>query len=331
MHATQRPFTPNIGRRLLMASLALGSLASGAVLADNYPSRPINMVVGYPPGGSNDMVARIIAPKLAEVLKGTVVVENKAGAGGTIGASHVINSKPDGYTLFLTSVSPVVLSPQTMSKQPFDAVKDFAPVNMVGQTPEAIATGPALKVKSLKELLDHASKNAITLSSSGTGGLPHLTIELLKKASGANITHVPYKGAGPAVTDTLAGHVDGIVMDIPPLYPLIKDGRLNALAVTSAARVSFLPDLPTAQEVLKDFNVVNWVGVFAPAGTPQAVLDRLNDGLKKVVADPAVQQQLTNIAVVPETMENPAAFSRFFAQEYSRWGTVLKEANVQLN
>ncbi|WP_158238279.1 Bug family tripartite tricarboxylate transporter substrate binding protein [Pollutimonas nitritireducens] len=300
-------------------------------MAEKFPSRPVTMVVGYPPGGSNDIVARIVAPALGEALGTTIVVENRAGAGGIIGAGHVAKAKPDGYTVLLSSVSPVVLTPQTMTKAPFDSMKDLTAINTVGLTPEAIAIGPTLKVKSLKELLDLARSKQITLSSSGAGGLPHLTIELLKQASKGNIVHVPYKGAGPAVTDTLAGHVDGIVMDLPPLYALIKDGRLNALAVTSEDRVSFLADVPTAREVLPNFNVVNWIGVFAPAGTPADVLTQIDEAIKKTIARPDVKKQLENVAVVPSVLAGPEAFQSFFATEYKRWGAVLKEADVAMS
>lgn len=313
-----------------LAMLFALPLFSAGALGQAFPTQPITMVVGYPPGGSNDIVARIVAKPLGDALGTTVVVENKAGASGTIGAHHVAKSKPDGYTVLLSSVSPVVLSPQTMPQPPFDSVKDFTPINTVGLTPEAIATGPALKVKTLQELLDHAKTNTVTLSSSGAGGLPHLTIELLKSSSKGNITHVPYKGAGPAVTDTLAGHVDGIVMDLPPLYSLIKDGRLNALAVTSAERVGFLSEVPTAQEALPDFNVVNWVGLFAPAGTPADVVARYDAAIKKVIAQPEVRKQLENVAVVPSVMDTPDAFKKFFATEFERWGNVIKQAGLQM-
>lgn len=327
------PNTTRIPRRVAIRTLAGALLALTPLtyaLAQGFPSQPITMVVGYPPGGSNDIVARLISKPLGDALGTTIVVENKAGANGTIGAQFVAKAKPDGYTILLSSVSPVVLSPQTMAKPPFDSVKDFTPINTVGLTPEAIATGPALKVKSLKELLEHAKKNSVTLSSSGSGGLPHLTIELLKTASGGNITHVPYKGGGPAVTDTLAGHVDGIVMDLPPLYSLIKEGRLNALAVTSADRVSFLSEVPTAREELPNFNVVNWVGIFAPAGTPPEVVARYDAAIKEVVKLPEIRAQLEKVAVVSSVMDDPAAFQKFFKEEFERWGKVIKDAGLSM-
>ena len=317
-------------QRLGYVVLALAPLAATPALAQQFPSQPITMIVGYPPGGSNDIVARLVSKPLADELGTTIVVENRAGASGTIGVQHMVRSKPDGYTILLSSASPVVLSPQTMAQPPFDSLKDFIPINTVGMTPEAIATGPALKVNNLKELLDTAKTKPVTLSSSGAGGLPHLTIELLKSTSNSNITHVPYKGAGPAVTDTLAGHVDGIVMDLPPLYSLIQDGKLKALAVTSAERVSFLADVPTAQEELPNFNVVNWVGIFAPVGTPAEVIERYDAAIKKVLEQPELRAQLENVAVVPSVMESPAAFQTFFQGEFERWGTVIKDAGLSM-
>lgn len=316
-------------RRIACAMAALIPLmAVGAARADDFPSHPIRLIVGYPPGGSNDIMARIIAPHLSEELHTSVVVENRAGASGVIGADAVAKAAPDGYTLLASSVSPIIITPQTMAKPPFDTLHDFTAINTVGLTPEAIAVNPTLKVKTLNELLALARTRQVTLASSGTGGLPHLTIELLKKMAG-NIVHVPYKGAGPAASDTLAGHVDGIVMDLPPLYPLIKEGRLHALAVTSDKRVSFLADIPTAQEELPNFSVVNWLGIFAPANTPAAVVDKINAALRKVVARDDVKAQFASVAVVPSILASPAAFQKFVGEEYARWGKVVKDANIR--
>jgi len=312
--------------RLLLASIALA--AASQACAQAWPSKPIRMIVGFTPGGSNDIVARIIAPPLAEALGATVTVENRPGASGAIGADAVAKAAPDGYTLLAASASPVVITPHTLPKIPFNTLTDFAPINTVGLTPEAIATGPKLNVGSLKELLALAATKEVSLSSSGNGGLPHLTIELLIQASRGKIVHVPYKGAAPAITDTLGGHVDGIVMDLPPLFPLIQGGKLKALAMTSEKRFDLLPALPTAQEVLPGFNVTNWMGVFAPAGTPPAVVERLNDALRKVVARDDVKAQLLAAAVVPSLMASPDAFRKFVAEEFRRWGRLVKEKNI---
>ena len=328
MHANLLRRGRALARRSLLVAGFAALLVPGLAAAQDYPTRPIKLIVGYPPGGSNDIVARIIAPRLGEVLGTTVVVENRAGVSGVIGADAVAKSAPDGYTLLAASASPVVITPHTIARIPFQTLTDFTPINTVGTTPEAIAVAPSLGVNSLKELLALSRTRQVSLSSSGTGGLPHLTIELLIQASKGNIVHVPYKGAGPAVTDTLAGHVNGIVMDVPPLYPMIQDGRLKALAVTSDKRVEFLPAVPTAQEELPGFNVSNWVGVFAPAKTPKAVVDKLNAALVKVVAREDVRAQLLKVAVVPSTMASPAAFQKFVGEEFERWGRLVKEKNI---
>jgi tripartite-type tricarboxylate transporter receptor subunit TctC len=318
---THKPFLAAVAAALLLpaASFAQSSYAAG---------KTIKLVVGYTAGGSNDIIARIVAPRLGEVLGATVVVENKPGASGAIGADYVAKSQPDGLTLLAASASPVVITPHTLQKVAFNTLTDFAPINTIGLTPEAIAVGPKLKVKNLKELLDLAKIQEVSLSSSGTGGLPHLTIELLTQASKGRIVHVPYKGAAPAITDTLGAHVDGIVMDLPPLFPLIQEGRLQALAVTSDKRFELLPNLPTAQEELPGFSVTNWMGVFAPAKTPKAVVDQLDAALKKVVAREDVKAQLLKNAVVPSVMASPDAFTKFVAQEFNRWGKLVKEKNI---
>ncbi len=328
MTSTSQRRGQGFARRSLLALGLAAACAPGLVSAQDFPNKPIKLVVGYPPGGSNDIVARIVAPRLGEELGTTVVVENKAGVSGAIGADFVAKSAADGYTLLLASASPVVITPHTIPKVPFNTLTDFTAINTVGLTPEAIAVSPSLGVKDLKELLALARTRQVSLSSSGTGGLPHLTIELLMQAAKGKIVHVPYKGAGPAVTDTLAGHVNGIVMDVPPLFPLFQDGRLQPLAVTSAKRVEFLPNVPTAQEELPGFDVTNWVGVFGPAKLPAAVTARLNAALTKVVAREDVRAQLIKVAVVPSSMANPAAFQQFVAAEYGRWGKLVKEKNI---
>lgn len=317
-------------RTLLLPVLALlaAALCGGPALAQAWPSKPIRLIVGYTPGGSNDIVARIIAPRLGEALNTTVVVENRPGASGALGADHVAKSAPDGYTLLAASASPVVITPHTLARIPFNTLTDFAPINTVGLTPEAVAVGPRLAVTSLKELLAVARTRQVSLSSSGNGGLPHLTIELLTQASRGNIVHVPYKGAAPATADTLAGHVDGIVMDLPPLFALIQEGKLTALAVTSEKRFDMLPSVPTAQEELPGFTVTNWMGVFAPARTPRAVVDAINGALVKIVARDDVKAQLLKAAVVPSVMASPDVFQAFVAQEFQRWGKLVKEKNI---
>jgi tripartite-type tricarboxylate transporter receptor subunit TctC len=316
--------------RRYAAALVLLLASAASAFAQDYPTKPIKIVVGFPPGGSNDIVARIVAPKLGEILGQPVVVENKPGANATIGTDFVAKSAPDGYTLLLASASPLVITPHTFAKIPYDTLKDFAGITTVGVTPEAIAVNPSVPVKNLKELVELARTRDVTLSSSGNGGMPHLAIELFKDVSKGRVVHVPYKGAGPAVTDTLGGHVDGIVMDLPPLFTQIKEGKLRLLAITSDQRAEALPDGPTSVEQgFPTFVAVNWVGVLAPARTPRAVIDRLHAALLKVVADPGVRDALLKSAVGPSTMKSPADFQAFLQKEFDRWGKVARDSNAK--
>lgn len=321
-----------VGAGMGVAWLSTSALWGTAHAQPAYPTKPIKLVVGYPPGGSNDIVARIVAPALGAILGQQVLVENKPGANGTMGAAQVSKSPADGYTLLLSSASPLVIAPHLLSKSPFDVNQDFIAINTVGLTPEAIAVGPSLSVKNFQELLELAKKQDVTISSSGNGGLPHLTIELLKQASKGRITHVPYKGAGPAVTDTIAGHVNAVTMDLPALITFIRDGRLKALAVTSDSRVDFLPDIPTAQEQgLPSFSAVNWLGIFAPSGTSRPIVDKLHSALKQVVADAQVREQLTRAAVVPHSSASPQSFQSFLAKENDRWGRIARESGAKMD
>ncbi len=320
-----------LGAALGAAWLSTGAMWATAHAQTTYPTKPIKLIVGYPPGGSNDIVARIVAPALGTLLGQQVLVENKPGASGTMGAAQVAKSPADGYTLLLSSASPLVIAPHLLAKSPFDVNQDFIAINSVGLTPEAIAVGPSLPVKNFQELLELAKKQDVTISSSGNGGLPHLTIELLKQASKGRISHVPYKGAGPAVSDTLAGHVHAVTMDLPALISFIRDGRLKALAVTSDSRVDFLPDVPTAQEQgLPSFSAVNWLGIFAPAATPRPIVDKLHAALKQVVADTQVREQLHRAAVVPNSSASPQSFQAFLAKENDRWGRIARESGAKM-
>ncbi len=317
MHPLHSP----IRRALLTGLLALAAPAAMA-------QTTTRLVVGYPPGGSNDVVARILAPRLATELGVNVVVENRAGANGTVGAGSVAKADPDGQTLLVVSSSPLVIVPHVM-KLPYDTLQHFAPVGQVGFTPEAVGVSPRLGLSSLGQLLDRAKTQDVRFSSSGNGGLPHLTIELLKAATKSRIVHVPYKGGGPAVTDAIAGHVEAVVMDLSALMPHFKAGTLRPLAVTTAQRDEFLPDVPTAAELgWPSVNAANWIGLFAPAKTPADVVARLHAALGRVLAQPEVAQQLRAAALAPVSSPSPAAFTQFVAREHARWGQVVRDAKV---
>ena len=314
----------------LALSAATTLWVAPSATAQDFSAKPITLVVGFPAGGSNDIVARLVAPHLSEALKTSVIIEIKAGASGTIAAGSVVRSAPDGHTLLVSSLSPTVVTPQTMRKPPYDPRVDLIPINMLGFTPETIAVGPTLpNVKTLAELIALAQTREITMSSAGVGGFPHLAIELLTIATKGRFVHVPYKGATPAVADTAAGHVDATMMDTPPLLGLIKEGRLTALAVSSEKRLSVLPEVPTAQETVPGFTAISWIGLFAPAKTPEAVIRRINEALTLTLKKPDVIAQLEKVALPSGLMASTEEFQKFVGTEYVRWGEVLKQAKIE--
>ena len=315
---------------LCAALLLAGSMMLSKAVAQDYPNKPVTLVVSYPPGGSNDLTARAIAPALGEALGATIVIENKPGAAGMISGTYVSRAAPDGYMILLGSLSPIIVSPQAAKTPPFNTPVDFRAINRVGSTPLGIAMGPTLpNVKTIADLIAVSRTRDVTLSSAGTGGVSHLTIELLQVASKGRLVHVPYKGAGPAVTDTVAGHVDGIVMDISPLMPMMADGRLKGIAVTSAERMSFVPDLAPVGEYLPGFSAVNWLGLFVPVKTPEPIVAKINTAIIKTIARTDVRTKLEAAGIMPSSMENPAAFQAYVNEEYARWGKILQDAKIE--
>ena len=312
----------------LGASMACLSLS---VQAQDYPSRAITMVVGFPPGGSNDMVARIFAPKVSDILGVPVIVLNKAGSNALIGTEFVVRAPPDGYTITLASASPLAISPHTYANMPFDTLKDLVGITTVAQTPELLSIHPSVPANNLQELIALSKTRQVTISSSGNGGLPHLAIELLRIAAGeGQIVHVPYKGAGPAIADLLGAHVDGIVVDLAPQYPFVQDGRLRALAVTNTTRASLLPDVKTSVEQgLPSLLAVNWFSVMAPAKTPKPVIDRLYAAFVSAARDPELVESLRKIGVEPFLQPSPEAFAAFMRSETERWGQVAKASGAR--
>ncbi len=313
---------------VLALCCALFPLPSGA---QDYPHKPITLVVGYTPGGSNDVVARIVGPKMGEILGQPVVIENRPGANATMATHYVAKSAPDGYTLMVTGTGPMAIGLATFPSLPYDPLKDFALVNTAGLTPEVLALHPAVPAKTLKELVALSKTKQVSLSSSGSGGLPHLAIELLKNVSKGDFLHVPYKGAAPAITDTIAGHVNGVIMDLPPLMPQIKQGKLRAIAVANRQRISLLPEVATSGEQgYADVQAVNWFGVIAPRGTPAAVVAKLNDVLMKTVAQAQVKEKFVSVGVDSFTQASPEGFRKFLEEEITRWVKIARDAGAKV-
>ena len=311
---------------------ACTAMPCAAVYAQTYPTKPIRLVVGFPPGGSNDIVARQLSPRLGQLLGVQVIVENRPGANATVGTDYVAKSAPDGYTLTLGSASPLAISVFTYPNIPYDTLRDLAPITTVASTPEMIATHPSLPVRNLKELVTLAKQQPgkLNFASSGNGGLPHLAIELFRKLGAVNIVHVPYKGAGPALTDLMGGHVHAMIVDVPVLAPGVKSGKLRGIAVTAEKRTPLLPDLATAPEQgMPGLIAVNWFAIMAPAKTPKTVVDRLHEAIVKAATAPDMKQQFDTIGVEAFVQQSPEAFANFLRNDLVRWGRVAKESGAR--
>ena len=305
---------------------------SGAVMAQSdYPNRPLRLVVTVPPGGAADFIARLVGGKLSESLGQPVLVENRGGAGGTIAADAVAKAAPDGYTVLQNSITTHGVGPHLYSKLPYDPVKDFTPVSGLALLPLIMAVNADLPVKSVAELVAHAKANNLNFASSGNGGAPHMAAELFKSVTGAPLTHVPYKGSGPAVADLVGGRVQ-IMFDAPPsLIAHIRSGKLRVLAAASESRNRLLPEAPTFAELgYPKVSVSLWYGLLAPAGTPSAAIGRLNSEVNKIVQSPEVRDRLLAQGAEPMT-GTPQAFGEFMRAEMAKWAPVVKQAGVKLD
>lgn len=325
------PHAPVLRRREWIAFTAafMAAPALAQAQAQQYPSsKPIRLLNGFAAGGGSDIVVRLVAPALGAELKATMIVENKTGASGMIAADHVAKSAPDGYTLLVTPGSAVMIAPQTSPKPPFDALTDLVPINTIGGSPLVISVHPSLGVRTLKDLVALSRTRKISMASAGTGTMTHLVIELLIKSTGDNFTHVAYKGSSPGIVDAIGGHVDGIVSDISSAMQHFNEGRLIPLAVTSAQRFDQLPNVPTANDTLPGLTAVSWTCAFAPAKTPQAILDKLSDAIVRVVARDDISASLKQNGLIPVTYRDPAAFRTFVAEEYARWGKLIREKHI---
>lgn len=323
-----KPLTALLGYACLSAAFTIPFLC-GAVVAQGYPSKPVRLVVGAAAGGPTDVVSRNLTPKLAESLGQPVLVDNRGGAGGVIGTEFVAKAPPDGYTLGMVFISHAT-NPTLVAKLPYDTLKDFAPVTLVAYQTTVLVRHPSLPVNSVKELIALAKAQPGKLSYAGdTGSAAHLAGELFKFMTGTNIVHVSYKGNAPALIDTLAGHIPFMFNAINTCLPLVKAGRLKALAVTSAQRSSLAPELPTMNESgLPGFEVTPWYGVVAPARTPKEAIGRLNSDIVKVLRMPDLKERLSSqgTEVVGGT---PEQFDRYIREEISKWDKVLTAAGLR--
>lgn len=320
-------------RNHTLLAIALAGCVSLPALAQNYPAKPIRLMVGFAPGGGTDIVARVLAQKLSESWGQQVVVENRAGATGTIAADFVAKSAPDGYTLLMGHVNSNAIAPTLFKKLPYDAVKDFASVTYVGYVPNVLTVHPSLPTKNVKDLIALAKTRAgeLTCASSGTGSTQHLALEMFMTLTGTKIIHVPYKGSGQAIVDLVAGQVQMNFDTMPPVLDHIRANRLRALAVTTPKRADQLPNVPTFVETgLKGFEMTNWYGVVAPAAVPRDIINRINADLNKALADPTVRKRLADVGteIGGGTAES---FDAFIKTEIVKYTKLVKAANVQLD
>jgi tripartite-type tricarboxylate transporter receptor subunit TctC len=313
------------------AAIAAFSFTAGIAGAQNYPVKPVRIVVPFAPGGSTDILARIVAQRLTESWGQQVIVDNRAGGGTVIGTDLVAKSPPDGYTMLMVSTS-TTTTPALMAKLPYDPLRDLAPVIHLVFTPNVLVVHPSLPAKSVGELiaLAKARPGQVAFGSGGIGTSPHLTGEILRLRSGVSMVHVPYKGGGPANIALMSGEISWMFVAILPTLPHIQTGRLRALAVSSARRTAVLPDMPPVAETLPGFDSSPWTGVSVPGGTPRELIARINRDIAKVLQAPDSHERLTKAGndVVANT---PEEFAKFFRGEVETWGKVIREAGIKLH
>jgi tripartite-type tricarboxylate transporter receptor subunit TctC len=317
----------SLGALALLACFAAGAQAQG------YPNRPVTLVVPFPPGGGTDTGARIVAQKLSTKWGQPVLIENRGGAAGQVGADLVAKARPDGYTLLVGNIGTQSINPVLYKKLPYDPDTAFAPVSLLAELPLAMMINPQVPAKTAKEFIALAKgqPGKLSYSTSGAGSGPHLAAEMFKEATGTYILHVPYRGGGPALTDLLAGHVQLSFLTVLEASGHIKAGRLRALAVTSGKRVAALADVPTLGEsVLPGFNSISWIGVLAPAATPRDIVEKLSADVREALLADDVKGKLTELGAIPMGM-TPAQFGQLIANDRSRYSRIIKERGITLD
>jgi tripartite-type tricarboxylate transporter receptor subunit TctC len=313
---------------VLVALCAVAPVAAYA--ADAWPTRPVRMIVAYPPGGGTDIVGRVMAQKLTETLGHTVVIDNRGGASGNIGSELAARANPDGYTLLMGNVAPNAINVSLFKKLAFDPVKDFTPVSLVAITPNILVVNPTVPVKTVKDLvaLAKAKPGVLNFPSAGVGSSSHLAGELLKILAKVDMVHVPYKGGGPALVDTISGQMQLMFATMPAAMPHVKSGKVRPIAVTTEKRSQTMPELPTIGESVKGYEASTWYGLLAPAGTPAAIVTRLHQDTVKILAMPDMREKLGAQGIEP-VGGTPAEFGAYIKSEISKWGRVIREAGIK--
>lgn len=316
--------------KLVIAGVVV--LGPAVVFAQGYPARTVRVIVPFPAGGGSDILARTVAEKLSAGLGQQFIVDNRSGAGGTLGTELATKASPDGYTLIFNSSSALVIGPNLVRKPPYDPLRDLAPITRVASAPNVLVVHPSLPATSVKALLALAKTRPgeINFASNGTGTLSHLTVELFKLRGGVNMLHVPYKGGAPAVIDTMAGHTSALFAAFPTVSTQVRAGRLRALAVSSAKRAAVAPELPTVAETLPGFESSQWWGLFGPAGLPADVVGKLNAEMQKVLANEEVKKRMAADAAEP-IGGTPAECLEFMRADFEKWRRVISDAGLRRN
>ena len=317
-----------IARWSALLLCCLGALPS---YAQTYPARAVRMIVPFPPGGPNDILARVVSQKMSESLGQQIIVDNRGGAGGIIGTEAGAKAAPDGYTLLLSGTAALSINPSLHAKLPYDPVKDFAPISLLATAPSILIVHPTLPVKTVKEFVALAKKRPgqLNYASAGVGTPPHLAGELFKSMAGIDITHVPYKGGGPALTDLLAGQVELYFSGISSAIPLIREGRVKAIAVTSAKRSSVMPDMPTiAESGLPGYEVGNWYAILGPAGLPRDIVSRINTEIVKALKSQDTHKRVLELGADP-VGSSPEQLASYMKAEIAKWAKVIKAAGIK--
>ncbi|MBD9667777.1 tripartite-type tricarboxylate transporter receptor subunit TctC [Variovorax beijingensis] len=321
-------------RKMFMLAAACLLAAASAVHADpaSYPAKPVRLIVPFAPGGSTDVLARLLAAALAPELGQPVIVENKAGAGGNIGGDYVAKSAPDGYTLLIAAAGPTVINPSLYARMPYDPAKDLRPVTLLIQEPNLMAINPKIPAKTVPEFIAYAKSRPkeVSFGSAGNGSPSHLAGEWFNQLTGTTMVHVPYKGTGPAMNDLLAGQIAMMIDNMPALWPHVQSGRLRALAVSTDKRATAAPDVPTISESVKGFSFGAWKGLMVPAATPTAIVERLHAATTKALEKPELRHRLAALGAEP-VGNTPAQFAELIKADTASWAALVKSTGTKLD
>ena len=317
-------------RIVFLAVLCLG-IGAGNAASQNFPSRSARIVVGFAAGGATDVTARLLAMELGKLWSQQVVVDNRPGASGMIGAEMVAKAAPDGYTLLISPQTSIVVAPLLFKKVAYDSIRDFATVSVVGSTPQLLLIHPSLPPKTFREFAAFVKANEKNLSfgSGGIGSTPHMAGELLNSSLGVRVTHVPYKGENPGVTDLLGGQIPYMFVNFPVAIPHVRAGKLRAIAISSPQRSPLAPEFPTVAESIPGFDTATWNGLYLPAATPREIITRIHADVTKVLASPELKDRMLKQGIDQSTLNTPEKHAAFVKAEFARWGKVIRDAGIK--